>query len=148
MIQNYKDNWISSVSANWILLFGCFDALLNQYIIFELHSSVRFDCALKLTDNTLVDLGGRARHAPPLRVQILSFWHAKFLKRSCLGGPRPPVRGPRPPPMEILDPPLQYIQELKFEFIELLHTEFTTSIKSNFLFQVLFYKKDLCIRIQ
>ena len=57
-------------------------------------------------DQTLADLGGRARHAPPLRVQILSFWHAKFSKRSRLGGPRPPLRGPRPPLREILDPPL------------------------------------------
>ena len=46
---------------------------------------------------SLADLGGRTRRVPPLRVQILSFWHAKFLKHSHLGGPRPPVRGPRPP---------------------------------------------------
>ena len=56
---------------------------------------------------SLADLGGaRPARAPPLRVQILSFWHAKLLKRSRLGGPRPPVRGPRPPLREILDPPL------------------------------------------
>ena len=41
--------------------------------------------------------GGARPARAPLWVQILSFWHAKFLKRSCLGGPRPPVWGPRPP---------------------------------------------------
>ena len=46
-------------------------------------------------------IGGSRRGAPgahpPLRVQILTFWHAKFSKRSRLGGPQPPLRGPRPP---------------------------------------------------
>ena len=44
--------------------------------------------------------GARPARAPPppLRVQILSFWHAKFSKRSRLGGPQPPIRGPRRPP--------------------------------------------------
>ena len=46
----------------------------------------------------LADLGGHTRCVPPLRVQILLFWHAKFSKCSHFGGPRPPVRGPRPPP--------------------------------------------------
>ena len=45
----------------------------------------------------MADLGGRARRTPPLRVQILSFWHTKFVKRNRLGSPRPPLRGPRPP---------------------------------------------------
>ena len=53
--------------------------------------------------------GGGARRAPPLRVQILSFWHAKFSKRSHLRGPRPHLRGSRPPLREILDPPLKCI---------------------------------------
>ena len=39
---------------------------------------------------TLADLGGARPAPPPPRVQILSFWHAKFSKRSRLGGPRPP----------------------------------------------------------
>ena len=30
---------------------------------------------------------GRARRTPPLRVRILSFWHAKFSKRNCFGSP-------------------------------------------------------------
>ena len=46
----------------------------------------------------LADLGGgRARRAPPLRVQILSFWHAKFLKRSRLGVHGPPYEVHAPP---------------------------------------------------
>ena len=49
--------------------------------------------------NWIIYIGGsrgRARRAPPLRVQILSFWHAKFSKHSRLGGPQPPyeVHGP------------------------------------------------------
>ena len=69
-------------------------------------------CCIKVTRGinlpwALADLGGvRPARAPPLRVQILSFWHAKFSKHSRLGDPRPPVRGPRPPLREILDPPL------------------------------------------
>ena len=33
---------------------------------------------------------GHRRHVPPVRVQILSFWHTKFSKRSRLGSWRPP----------------------------------------------------------
>ena len=44
--------------------------------------------------------------APPPKVQILSFWHKKFSKHSCLGSWHPsPLRGRRPL-LEILDPPL------------------------------------------
>ena len=39
---------------------------------------------------------GRAWCVPPLRVQILSFWHTKFSKCSRLGSPCPPTRS-RPP---------------------------------------------------
>ena len=49
--------------------------------------------------------GARPARAP-LRVQILSFWHAKFSKHSRLGGPRPPPTRSTPPLWEILDPPL------------------------------------------
>ena len=52
--------------------------------------------------STLAD----ARRTPPLRVQILSFWHTKFSKHNRLGSSPPPPRGPRPP-WEILDPPLR-----------------------------------------
>ena len=41
--------------------------------------------------------GGRRRHAPPPWVQILSFWHTNFSKRSRLRSWRPPLRGQRPP---------------------------------------------------
>ena len=50
------------------------------------------------------DPGGTAGVCPP-RVQILSFWHTNFLKRSHLGSWRPPTRS-APPLREILDPPL------------------------------------------
>ena len=43
-------------------------------------------------------------HAP-LRVQILSFWHTKFLKRNRLGSPCSPYEV-HAPLWEILDPPL------------------------------------------
>ena len=39
---------------------------------------------------------GRRRRAPPLRVQILSFWHTNFSKRSRLGSWRPPTRSAPP----------------------------------------------------
>ena len=38
--------------------------------------------------------GGCRRRAPPLRVQILSFWHTNFSKRSRLGSWRPPTGNP------------------------------------------------------
>ena len=40
--------------------------------------------------------GGRAQHMPPLRVQILSFRHKKFLKRNRLRSQRPPTRSTPP----------------------------------------------------
>ena len=54
------------------------------------------------------ELIGGSRGAPPACtpwVQILSFWHTNFSKRSRLGSWHPP-RGRRPP-REILDPPLE-----------------------------------------
>ena len=39
--------------------------------------------------------GGAAGARPP-RVQILSFWHTNFSKRSCLGSWRPPTRSAPP----------------------------------------------------
>ena len=50
---------------------------------------------------------GRARRMPPpLRVQILLFWHTKFSKCNHLGRSMPPLRGRRLL-WEILDPPLE-----------------------------------------
>ena len=43
----------------------------------------------------MADLGGMAGARPP-RVQILSFWHTKFLKCNCLVSPHP-LWGPHPP---------------------------------------------------
>ena len=51
---------------------------------------------LKWVTNPLVDLGG-VPGTRSLRVQILSFWHTKFLKCNCLRRRRPPLRGLRPP---------------------------------------------------
>ena len=50
----------------------------------------------RLVRGALADLGGASGARPP-RDPILSFWHTNFTKRSCLGSPRPPLRGPRPP---------------------------------------------------
>ena len=55
-----------------------------------------------VTGQNNVAIGGSRRvpgEHPPLRAQILSFWHTKFSKRNCLGSLCPP-------PREILDPPL------------------------------------------
>ena len=49
--------------------------------------------------------GGVPGTRPPLRVQILSFRHIKFLKRNRLGSPRLPYEV-NAPLREILDPPL------------------------------------------
>ena len=45
---------------------------------------------------SLVDLVGVPGARPP-RVQILSFWHTKFLKCNHLGSPHPPTRSTPPP---------------------------------------------------
>ena len=52
--------------------------------------------------------GGRHRHVPPPRVEILSFWHTNFTKRSRLGSWHPPMRL-APPLREILDALLWYV---------------------------------------
>ena len=44
----------------------------------------------------LADLGGHARHTPPLWDPILSFLHTFSSKSAHVRGPRPP---PPPPPM-------------------------------------------------
>ena len=51
----------------------------------------------------MVDPGGCRQCVPPLRVQILSFWHTKFSKHSCLGSWHPPYKVGAPL-WEILDP--------------------------------------------
>ena len=48
--------------------------------------------------NPLADLEGACPAHAPLRVQILSFRHTKFLKSSHLGSPRPPPMRSTPPP--------------------------------------------------
>ena len=53
---------------------------------------------------TPTTIGGSRGHAP-LRVQILSFWHTNFMKRSHFWSPCPPMRS-TPPLREILDLPL------------------------------------------
>ena len=69
------------------------------------HKSVNFSTANCKT----ISIGGSRGGAPdarPLWVQILSFWHAKFLKRSRLGDARAPPYEVHAPLREILDPPL------------------------------------------
>ena len=52
---------------------------------------------LQVFSIVLADLEGRVPGARPPRVQILSFRHTKFSKRSCLGSPcPPPPRDPSP----------------------------------------------------
>ena len=52
-------------------------------------SEVYVRCGVHKKTITIGGSSGRRRRAPP-RVQILSFWHTNFLKRSCLGSWRPP----------------------------------------------------------
>ena len=60
-------------------------------------------CTNYIGGSTLAD----ARHMPPPRVQILSFWHTKFLKRNSPRESTPPYEV-HAPLREILDPPLNY----------------------------------------
>ena len=44
----------------------------------------------RMTSYPVADPGGAPPARAPLQVQILSFWHTNFLKRSHLGSWRPP----------------------------------------------------------
>ena len=93
---------------------------LHQYIL-QLRVKARQDFNFVVftwqTEFPLADPGGAAGARPPLRVQILSFWHTNFSKCSRLGSWRPPTRSARPL-REILDPPLISVRiERKRELI-------------------------------
>ena len=66
-------------------------------VILDKHTGCRF-CTIQLY-LALADLGGAhpAHAPPPPRDPILSFWHTNFMKRSCLGSPRPPYEVHAPP---------------------------------------------------
>ena len=69
---------------------------LNSQLSYMKHSQ-KVEIFCNSSQWALADLeGARPVHASPLRVKILSFWNTKFLKRNCLGNPRPPTKSTPP----------------------------------------------------
>ena len=89
----YKSKYTSVSIKFWIksnYIYVCFILI----VIYQYHGQPTIS---ERSPSSVADPGGGgATWAHPPRVQILSFWHTNFSKRSCLGSWRP-LQGWRPP---------------------------------------------------
>ena len=87
-------------------------------------------CYRQINYKTITLIGG-SRGAcwvhTPLWDPILLFSHTFLPKRTCIGGPCPPLTGPCPPPWEILDLPLTLFAIYIYSLLKYKHIYCFTS---------------------